>query len=182
MGIIVHKDLKRILLTEEEINDIVTKLANRINDEYSGEEVHVLVILKGSMIFASDLIRKIRVPVTLDFMQASSYNMGTKSTGEIKIRLDLKESIDGKNVIVVEDIIDSGNTLFALKKILKERNPKSLKICAMLDKPSRREADIVAEYIGAEIPDEFVVGYGLDYAEHYRELPYIGVLGEWMYS
>ena len=178
----MHKDLKSILLTEEEIFEIVSKVANRINEDYAGEEVHILVILKGSMTFAADLIRKIKVPVTLDFMQASSYHSGTKSTGDIKIRLDLAESIEGKNVIIVEDIVDSGNTLFALKNILKQRDPKSLKICAMLDKPSRREAEIEVEYTGAEIPDEFVVGYGLDYAEHYRELPYIGVLGEWMYS
>ena len=169
-------------MTEEEISGIVERIAKQIDEDFAGEEVEFVVILKGSMPFATDLMRKVTVPVVIDFMQASSYGAKTKTSGEIKIKHELQNEIDGKNIIIIEDIIDSGNTLYALKNLLEKRNPKCIKICAMLDKPERREAEISVDYIGAEIPDEFVVGYGLDYAEHYRQLPYIGVLGEWIYQ
>lgn len=178
----LHKDLDRVLLSEDEILEIVEKIANKINEDYKGEEVEFIVVLKGSMPFASDLMRRVSVPLTIDFIQASSYGTGSKSTGEIKIKHELQSDIKGKNLIIIEDIIDSGNTLFALKKLLLKREPKSLKICTMLDKKERREVELSGDYVGAEIPDEFVVGYGLDYAEKYRELPYIGILSRRIYE
>ncbi len=178
----LHKDLDRILLSEEEISRIVEKIAKQIDEDYFGEEVEFVVVLKGSMPFASDLMRKVNVPLVIDFIQASSYGTGSKSKGEITIKHELGADIKGKNIIIIEDIVDSGNTLYALKNLLLKREPKSIKICAMLNKQDRRETDIEADYIGAEIPDEFVVGYGLDYAEKYRELPYIGVLSRRIYE
>ncbi len=178
----MHKDLKGVLLSEEKISQIVLNIASKINDEFSGQEVMLIVVLKGSMPFAADLMKKLTIPVMVDFMQVSSYGNGSKSSGEINIKYDLSTDIKDKNIIVIEDIIDSGNTLFALKKYLLNKEPKTVKICTLLDKPSRRESDVVVDYVGEVIPDEFVVGYGLDYAEHYRELPYIGVLGEWIYT
>lgn len=178
----MHKDLDSILLSEQEISDIVKRIAKEIDEDFRGEEVEFVVVLKGSMPFATDLMRKVNVPLTIDFIQASSYGKGSKSTGEIIIKHELGEDIKGKNVIIIEDIIDSGNTLSKLKELLLKREPKSLKICSMLNKQERREVELVADYIGAEIPDEFVVGYGLDYAEKYRELPYIGVLSRKVYE
>ena len=178
----MHKDLDRILLSEEEISGIVERIAKQIDEDYKGEEVEFVVVLKGSMPFASDLMRKVNVPLIIDFIKASSYGNGSKSTGEIIIKHELGADIKGKNIIIIEDIVDSGNTLFALKNLLLKREPKSIKICAMLNKQERRETELVADYIGAEIPDEFVVGYGLDYAERYRELPYIGILSRRVYE
>lgn len=178
----MHKDLDSILLSEQEISDIVKRIAKEIDEDFRGEEVEFVVVLKGSMPFATDLMRKVNVPLTIDFIQASSYGKGSKSTGEIIIKHELGEDIKGKNVIIIEDIIDSGNTLSKLKELLLKREPKSLKICSMLNKQERREVELAADYIGAEIPDEFVVGYGLDYAEKYRELPYIGVLSRKVYE
>lgn len=178
----MHKDLKNVLVSEEEINKTVSEIADRINKDYEGEEILLLVVLKGSMPFATDLMRKLNVPVRLDFIQASSYGNGTKSSGNIVIKHKPEQDLAGKNILIIEDIIDSGNTLYTLKKLMKEENPKSVKVCTMLDKPSRREADIVPDYVGRQIPDEFVVGYGLDFDERYRELPYIGILGEWIYQ
>ena len=178
----MHKDLDSILISEEKISEIVENIAKKIDEDYGGEEVVFLVILKGSMPFATDLMRKVHIPVIVDFMQASSYGSGAKSSGKINIKHDLSENIEGKNVLIIEDIIDSGNTLFALKKYLSEKNPKSLKICTLLDKPDRREADVKSDYVGSVIPDEFVVGYGLDFAERYRELPYVGILSRRIYE
>lgn len=178
----MHKDLDRILLSEKEISEIVERIAKQIDEDYKEEEVEFVVVLKGSMLFASDLMRKVNVPLVIDFIQASSYGTGSKSTGEIIIKHELGADIKDKNIIIIEDIVDSGNTLFALKNLLLQREPKSIKICAMLNKQERREADLTADYIGAEIPDEFVVGYGLDYAEKYRELPYIGILSRRVYE
>lgn len=178
----MHQDLDKILITTEEINKIVCDLANKINNDYNDEEVFLAIVLKGSMIFASDLLRNLKMPVSFDFIKASSYGQGSHSSGELNIKLDLETDIDGKNVIIVEDIIDSGNTLYKLKKYLLERNPKSLRICTLLDKPDRRETSVEVEYSGIIIPDEFVVGYGLDYAERYRELPYIGILSRSIYE
>lgn len=177
-----NDDIKYVLFSEKEIAEIVKTLAARINADYSGEEIIVGVVLKGSLTFAADLIRKLDMPIRLDFIQASSYGGGSKSTGHVKIKKDLENDIGGKHLLLVEDIIDSGNTLAGLTELLKNRGPASVKICALLSKPSRREVEIEAEYIGAEIPDEFVVGYGLDYDEKYRNLPYIGVLQPRVYG
>lgn len=178
----MHKDLNSILISEEKICEIVETIAKKLDEDYKGEEVVFLVILKGSMPFASDLMRKVHIPVILDFMQVSSYGSASKSTGEIQIKHDISVDVEGKNLLIIEDIMDSGNTLFTLKNYLLKKNPKSLKICTLLDKPDRREADIKSDYVGAKIPDEFVVGYGLDYAERYRELPYVGILSRNIYE
>lgn len=178
----MHKDLESILIDQEEIDRIVGDIAAQINKDYANEEIVLLVILKGSMIFASDLMRKLEMPVMLDFMQASSYGNGSVSAGKVKIKHECQIDIKDKNVIIVEDIIDSGNTLHFLKELLTKREPKTLKLCTLLDKPERRQTDVMPEYVGKAIPDEFVVGYGLDYAERYRDLPYIGVLAKRIYE
>ncbi len=178
----MNENLDKILVSEEELEEIVGKLADEINKDFKDEEVFLIVILKGSVIFAADLMRKLEMPVMIDFMKVSSYGSGTVSENKINVILDLKTDIKDKNVIIIEDIIDSGNTLFHLKNMLSKRNPKSLKLCALLDKPERRETDVIPEYVGAQIPDEFVVGYGLDYAERFRDLPYIGVLSRSVYE
>lgn len=178
----MNENLDKILVSEEELEEIVTNLADKINNDYKDEEVFLIVILKGSVIFAADLMRKLKMPVMIDFMKVSSYGAGTVSENKINVILDLKTDIKDKNVIIIEDIIDSGNTLFHLKNMLSKRNPKSLKLCALLDKPERRETNVIPEYVGAQIPDEFVVGYGLDYAERFRDLPYIGVLSRSVYE
>ncbi len=165
-----------VLISEEQIQRRVAELAEQISRDFAGETVKLLCILKGSIFFTCELAKRITVPVMLDFIQVSSYGSGTKSSGTINIKKDLDEPIDGDNIIVVEDIIDSGNTLSKLVPMLKERNPKQLKICTLLDKPDRREANVNVDYNGFEIPDEFVVGFGLDYDQHYRNLPYVGVL------
>lgn len=164
----------KTLLSEPDIEKIVNQLAENINRDYQGRNLLVVGILKGSVIFLSDLVRKLKIPVVLDFIQVSSY-VGTNSTGAINIKKDLGVDISGRDILIVEDIIDTGNTLNALKAELQKRNPKSIKVAALLDKPSRRKVAFKADYTGIEIPDEFVVGYGLDYNEEYRNLPYIGI-------
>lgn len=154
----------------------IQEIADQISKDYEGESVHLIAILKGSIFFTCELAKRLSVPVTMDFMQVSSYGDGTKSTGVVRISKDTDESLEGKNVIIIEDIIDSGRTMTYLLKILEARNPKSLKLAALLDKPSRRVMEIEADYMGFVIPDAFVVGYGLDYAQKYRNLPYIGVV------
>lgn len=178
----MNADIERILLSEEKIKSTVKAIADRINKDLMGEELIVIVVLKGSLVFASDLIRELNMPVKLEFMRVSSYGAGTESSGELKIKLDLDTSIEGKNVLIAEDIIDSGNTLARLKKLLISRNPKTCRICAFLDKPERRTAEVEAEYTGEKIPNEFVVGYGLDYNEQYRNLPYVGILKREVYE
>lgn len=178
----LHSDVERILVSEEEIKKTVTELSEKINNNYKNEELLIVVILKGSMIFASDLVKELTMPVTIDFMRASSYGAGTASSGFINIKQDLEQDITGKNVLIIEDIIDSGNTLHKLKELLRERNPKSIKICTLLDKPSRRVTPVTVEYSGIAIPDEYVVGYGLDYNEVLRNLPYVGVLKREIYE
>ncbi len=177
----MHRDAKYILINEDEIKGIVSDLAEQINRDFGDEPLLAVVILKGSMFFAADLIRQLKMPVTVDFMKVSSYGSASKSSGNINIQLDIGQGCADKNVLIIEDIIDSGNTLFKLKEIFAVRETKSVKLCAMLDKPDRREADINPDYTGRQIPDEFVIGYGLDYAEKYRELPYIAVLDEKVY-
>ena len=166
----------RVLISEEEVDAKIAEIGKQISDDYAGESVHLLCILKGSVFFTCELAKRITVPVSLDFMSVSSYGDGTKSSGIVKIAKDLDETIEGKNVIVIEDIIDSGRTLHYLLDVLQKRNPKSMKLCTLLDKPDRRVVDVKVDYTGFAIPDEFVVGYGLDYAQKYRNLPYIGVV------
>lgn len=164
------------LFTKTEIADAVKRLASCIENDFDDEEILFVCLLKGSFMFLSDLIRCIKNPSTVDFMRVSSYGTTMKSKGEVTVTKDLEESIEGKNVIIVEDIIDSGLTLKIIKEMLLERGPKSLKICALLDKRARREVEIEGNYIGLTIDDGFVVGYGIDYAEHYRNLPEIYVI------
>ncbi len=166
----------RVMISEEDVNKKIVEIAERINEDYKGEAVHLICILKGSVFFTCELAKRINLPVTIDFMQVSSYGDGTSSSGRVKIVKDLDETVEDKNIIVIEDIIDSGRTLSYLMSLLKTRNPKSIKLCTLLDKPDRRVVDIAVDYTGFEIPDEFVVGYGLDYAQKYRNLPYIGIV------
>ena len=165
-----------VMISEEEIEKRVCELAAQISSDFAGETVKLICILKGSAFFACELAKRITVPVTMDFMQCSSYGAETKSSGIVKIAKDLDEPIMDRNVIIIEDIIDSGRTLSHLKKLLAQRSPKSLKICTLLDKPDRRVVDVPVEYVGFQIEDKFVVGYGLDYDQQYRNLPYIGVV------
>lgn len=172
----MHNDIKAILLTKQEIDMMVHKIASSINDDFYGEEVTAVVILKGSIMFAADLVRCLTVNVKLDFMKASSYGSGVESSGVISIKKDLETDVEGKNVLIIEDIVDSGRTLSLLREEIEKRGAKKVAIASLLSKPSRRVVDVEVEYIGAEIPDEFVVGYGLDMDEKYRQLDYIGIL------
>ena len=178
----MHQDLEKILFTEEEIKEAAKRLAAKINEDYAGQEVIFVGLLKGSVQFMADLLKYVELKCTIDFMCVSSYGNGTKSTGRVNIIKDLSEPIDDKNVIIIEDIIDSGNTLNFIKRYFSAKNANSVRICTLLDKPSRREVEIDVDYVGFEVPDEFVVGYGLDFREYYRNLPYIGVLKPEIYS
>ena len=175
-------DLERVLLSEEQIKEKVKELGAQITKDYAGEKLLIITILKGSVIFAADLLREIKIPVEIDFMCLSSYGKGSASSGVVKIVKDLNDPIEGKNVLINEDILDSGNTLSHLVKLLGTRNPKSVRIATLLDKPDRRVAHVDVAYKGFSIPDEFVVGYGLDYAESYRNLPFVGILKREVYE
>lgn len=166
----------KVLLSEEEVDARIKAIGEQISKDYAGKQVHLICVLKGGSFFLCELAKRITVPVSLDFMSVSSYCGDTKSSGVVKIVKDLDESIMGKDVLVVEDIVDSGRTLSYLMEMLKERGPASLRLCTLLDKPERRVVDVHVDYTGFQIPDEFVVGYGLDYAQRYRNLPYIGIV------
>ena len=167
----------RVLISEEELKEKIIEVSRQINEDYKGRDIHMICILKGGVFFSCELAKYIDVPVTFDFMSISSYGSGTVSTGRVKIMKDLDEPIEGRDVLIVEDIIDTGRTLSYLLELLKHRNPKSIKICTLLDKPSRRvEKDVKVDYSCVQIPDNFVVGFGLDYDQKYRNLPYIGVV------
>lgn len=174
--------IKKVLLDEETIQKRVKELADQISEDYKDEGVMFIGILKGSIAFMADLMKNMSIDVQIDFMAVSSYGASTKSTGVVRILKDLDADIKDKNILIIEDIIDTGTTLKYLVGYLKSRGPKSIKICSLLDKPARRKADVKADYMGFTIPDEFVVGYGLDYAESYRGLPYIGILKEEVYK
>ncbi|MBO5113397.1 MAG: hypoxanthine phosphoribosyltransferase [Lachnospiraceae bacterium] len=165
-----------VLLSEEEVDAKIKAIGEQISKDYAGKQVHLVCVLKGGSFFMCELAKRITVPVSLDFMSVSSYGSETKSSGVVKIVKDLDEPIKGKNVLVVEDIVDSGRTLSYLMEMLKDRGPESLRLCTLLDKPERRVVDVHVDYTGFQIPDEFVVGYGLDYDQRYRNLPYIGVI------
>ena len=166
----------RVLITEEKLTRRIQQLAKQISEDYAGRQVMLLCILKGSVFFTCELAKYLTVPVTMDFMSVSSYGSGTSSSGVVRLVKDLDDSIEGKDVIVIEDIIDSGRTLSYLLENLSSRRPASISLCTLLDKPDRRTCDVKVDYVGFEIPDEFVVGFGLDYAQRYRNLPFIGVL------
>ena len=178
----MEKDIETVLLDEEAIKEIIDDLGKRISNDYKDKKLLLVSVLKGSVIFMADLMRAIDIECKIDFMAVSSYGSGSESTGHVKIIKDLDIDLDGYDLLLVEDILDSGNTLSKLKKLLLARNPRSVRICTFLDKPSRRTADIVADYVGRAIPDEFVVGYGLDYDEKYRNLPYLGILKRSVYE
>lgn len=169
-------DKIRVLLGEEEVNKRINEVAEQINKDYAGKDIHLICILKGGVFFTCELAKRLTVPVSMDFMSVSSYGAGTVSSGVVKIIKDLDEPLEGKDVLIVEDIIDSGRTLSYLVENLKSRGAKTVRLCTLMSKPSRRVVDVPVDYIGYEIPDEFVVGYGLDYAQKYRNLPYIGVV------
>ncbi len=166
----------KVLLSEKDVDARISELGRQISEDYAGRQVHLICVLKGGSFFMCELAKRITVPVSLDFMSVSSYGGNTESSGEILIKKDLDESIAGKDVLVVEDIVDSGRTLSCLLKLLLERKPSSLHLCTLLDKPERRVTDVNVDYTGFRIPDTFVVGYGLDYDQKYRTLPYIGVV------
>ena len=166
----------RELVSEKAVDERIVELGKQISKDYEGKQVHLICVLKGGVFFMCELAKRISVPVSMDFMSVSSYGDDTKSSGVVKIVKDLDEAIEGKDVLIVEDIIYSGRTLYYLIDILKKRNPKSVHLCTLLDKPERRVKDVKVDYVGFNIPDEFVVGYGLDYAQKYRNLPFIGVV------
>lgn len=177
-----HPDIAEILISEEALRYRVAELGRDISVAYEGRTPLLVSVLKGSVVFMADLMRSITIPHAIDFMAVSSYGAATESSGVVRILKDLDESIEGKDVLIVEDIIDSGNTLEYLSGLLLARNPASLRIVTLLSKPARREIDVPVDWVGFEIPDEFVIGYGLDYDEHYRDLPYIGILKKAIYT
>ncbi len=178
----MEKDIQSVLYTEAQLQACVQKIADEINRDYAGKEVYAIGILKGAIVFYSDLVRAIKTPVSFDFMAASSYGKGASSSGQVKILKDLDFSVENKHVIIVEDIVDSGLTLSYLLKNMQSRHPASVKLCALLNKPERREVELKVDYVGFDVPNEFLVGYGLDYAGKYRNLPYIGILKPEVYN
>lgn len=178
----MRNDIQEVLFSEQQLADKVAELGARISADYEGKNPLVVSVLKGSYVFMADLTRKITIPCNVDFMAVSSYGAGTKTTGEVQIIKDIGSKIDGRHLIIVEDILDSGVTLSFLMKILKARGAASIRLCTLLSKPERRKVDVPIDYLGFEIPDAFVVGYGLDYAETYRNLPYIGILKPSVYG
>lgn len=173
--------IKDILIKEDEIQKRIKELGKEITNDYKGKDLVVIGILKGAVIFMAELVKSIELPTTLDFMSVSSYGKSSISTGEVRIIKDLDFSVEGKDLLIVEDIIDTGLTLNYLTELLEKRGANSVKICTLLDKPDRRTVGVKVDYLGFEVPDEFIVGYGLDYAEHYRNLPFIGTLKEELY-
>ena len=178
----MKNDIQEVLFSEAQLAEKVAELGARISQDYAGKNPLIVSVLKGSYVFMADLTRQITIPCNIDFMAVSSYGTGTKTTGEVQIIKDIGSKIDGRDLIIVEDILDSGLTLSYIKELLASRGPASIKIATLLDKPSRRKVDLVADYIGFSVPDEFVIGYGLDYDEKYRNLPYIGILKPEVYS
>ena len=178
----LREDILKVLLTEEQLREKVSELGARITEDYRGKRPLFLGVLKGCFVFMADLMRAVHLPCAIDFMAVSSYGSGASTTGAVRITKDLSRDIEGEDVIIVEDILDSGVTLHYLRDYLTRRRPASIRIVTLLDKPERRKADVKADYCGFAVPDEFVVGYGLDYAERYRNLPYIGILKPEVYE
>ena len=178
----LEKDIQEVLFSQQQLEERVDQIAQEITRDYAGKEIVLISVLRGSFVFMADLCRRIDLPCTIDFMSVSSYGSGTSSTGQVQITKDLSGDISGKHILVVEDILDSGNTLSYLLKLLEQRKPASIRLCTLLDKPERRVKPVEVHYSGFTIPDAFVVGYGLDYAEHYRHLPYSGILKPEVYG
>ena len=178
----MKEDVLRVLLSEDEIREKVRELGGKITADYKNSNLMLVTVLQGAVVFLADLMRQIDVPAEIDFMVVSSYGSGVKSSGVVKIVKDLDVPLAGKDILIVEDILDSGLTLSYIKELLESRGPRSIRIATLLDKPSRRKVDLQADYIGFSVPDEFVIGYGLDYDEKYRNLPYIGILKPEVYS
>jgi len=178
----IRDDIEKVFLSEKKLQTIVKDIGAKISRDYAGQEIVLVGILKGAVVFTADLARCIDLPLSLDFMRVSSYGSGSSSSGDVRILKDLERSIEGKNVVIVEDIIDTGITLFHLLHKLQERHPASLRLCTLLNKPERRKVDVDVDYIGCETPDAFLVGYGMDYAEKYRNLPFVGVLKKEIYQ
>jgi len=178
----MDKDIARVLFTADQIAETVAELGRRISRDYEGKNLLMISVLKGSLVFMADLMRAVTVPCSIDFLSVSSYGSGTSTTGQVRILKDLDSPVEGLDILVVEDILDSGVTLSYLLELLSARKPRSIKLCTLLDKPDRRKVHIQPDYVGLTVPDEFIVGYGLDYAEKYRNLPYIGVLHPSVYQ
>lgn len=178
----MEKDIQEVLYNERVLEEKITQIGKQITSDYQGKELLMIGVLKGANVFMADLMRKISIPVSIDYIAVSSYGLSTESSGVVKIIKDLDESIENKHVLIVEDIIDTGLTLHYLCDNLLSRKPKSLKICTLLDKPERRKVDITVDYKGFDIPDEFIIGYGIDYAEKYRNLPYVAILKREIYE
>ena len=178
----MREDIQSVLYSPETLAEKVRQMGQRISQDYAGKNPLLVSVLKGSVVFMSDLMRAIEIPCQIDFMMVSSYGAGVKTSGVVKIMKDLDVPLEGRDLIIVEDILDSGKTLYYLKGMLGERHPNSIRIAALLDKPDRREAPVKADYVGFAVPDQFIVGYGLDYAEKYRNLPYIGILKPEIYE
>lgn len=178
----MREDVLRVLLSEEEIHAKVKEMGKKITEDYKNSNLMLVTVLKGAVVFLADIMREIDVPAEIDFMVVSSYGSGVKSSGVVKIVKDLDVPLEGKDILIMEDILDSGLTLSYIKELLASRGPRSIKIATLLDKPSRRKVDLQADYVGFSVPDEFVIGYGLDYDEKYRNLPYIGILKPEVYS
>ena len=178
----MRADIAEILYTEEQLAEIVKNIGRRISEDYKDKNLFMVSVLKGSLIFMADLMRAVDIPCSIDFLSVSSYGSGTSTSGAVRILKDLDSSMEGKDLLVVEDILDSGMTLSFLLKNLSARKPNSIRLCTLLDKPERRKVDIFPDYVGAVVPDKFIVGSGLDYAEKYRNLPYIGVLKPEIYT
>ncbi|MEQ2519174.1 hypoxanthine phosphoribosyltransferase [Ruthenibacterium sp. CLA-JM-H11] len=178
----MREDVLRVLLSEEEIHAKVKEMGKKITEDYKNSNLMLVTVLKGAVVFLADIMREIDVPAEIDFMVVSSYGSGVKSSGVVKIVKDLDVPLEGKDILIVEDILDSGLTLSYIKELLASRGPRSIKVATLLDKPSRRKVDLQADYVGFSVPDEFVIGYGLDYDEKYRNLPYIGILKPEVYS
>ena len=178
----MNNDIKEVLFSEDELSDRVRQMGAKISNDYSGKELILIGVLKGSVIFMADLLKEITIPCKMDFMAVSSYGNSTETSGVVRILKDLDFEIQGKDILIVEDIIDSGVTLKYLMKYLAGRKPNSLEIACLLNKPDRRKVDIDVKYLGYDVPDHFLVGYGLDYAEKYRNLPYVGILKEEIYK
>ncbi|WOC33231.1 hypoxanthine phosphoribosyltransferase [Caproicibacterium argilliputei] len=175
-------DIEKVLFSEEQLAEIVERIGEQISEDYQGKNLLLVSVLKGSVVFMADLMRAIKVPCEVDFMSVSSYGNGTKTSGIVKITKDLDINLEGYDLLVVEDILDSGLTLSYILEMMQARNPKSIRLCTLFDKPERRTVNVKADYVGAVVPDDFIVGYGLDYAQKYRNLPFVGVLKPEVYG
>lgn len=178
----MEQDIQEVLYSEEYLAGVVKELGRRISEDYQGKNLLMVSVLKGSVVFMADLMRAVTIPCSIDFMSVSSYGSGTKTSGVVKIIKDLDINLEGKDLLLVEDILDSGMTLHYIRDMLSQRNPSSIRLCTLFDKPERRAVDITADYFGVVVPDAFIVGYGLDYDEKYRNLPYVGILKPEVYT